>query len=246
MKAIIADDEPNLAEDLRRRISKLWPELEIAAVVHDGVAAQHALATLNPDIAFLDIQMPGMTGLEVAQSAAKNCRIVFVTAYDEHAVTAFEQAAVDYVLKPASDERLARCVERLRQHESIDTSALLARLSSLLQASSKPAPLRWIKAQLGQSVRMVAADEVCYFQSDDKYTTVMTRDAELLLRISIKELIDMLDPAEFWQIHRGTVVNVRQIVAAHHTALGKVTLSLRERTETLSVSRSYVHLFRQM
>jgi DNA-binding LytR/AlgR family response regulator len=246
MKAIIADDEPNLAEDLRRRISKLWPELEIAAVVHDGVAAQHALATLNPDIAFLDIQMPGMTGLEVAQSAPKNCRIVFVTAYDEHAVAAFEQAAVDYVLKPASDERLARCVERLRQNESIDSSALLARLSSLLQANSKPAPLRWIRAQLGQSVRMVAVEEVCFFQSDDKYTTVMTRDAELLLRTPIKELIDQLDPAEFWQVHRGTVVNVRQIVAAHHTALGKVTLSLRERKDVLNVSRSYAHLFRQM
>jgi len=246
MKAIIADDEVNLAEDLRRRISRLWPELEIAAVVHDGVAAQQALLTLKPDIAFLDIKMPGMTGLEVAQTAAKNCRIVFITAYDEHAVTAFEQAAVDYVLKPASDERLARCVERLRQHEAVDSETLLARLSSLLHANSKPASLRWIKAQLGQSVRMVAVEEVCYFQSDDKYTTVMTRDAELLLRTSIKELIDQLDPAEFWQVHRGTVVNVRQIAAAHHTTLGKVTLSLRERKEILPVSRSYAYLFRQM
>lgn len=246
MRAIIADDEPNLAEDLRRRISRLWPELEIAAVLHDGVAAQLALATFTPDIAFLDIQMPGLTGLEVAQSAPKNCRIVFVTAFDEHAVTAFEQAAVDYVLKPASDERLALCMERLRQHEVADSSVLLARLSSLLQANNKPAPLRWVRAQLGQSVRMVAVEEVCYFQSDDKYTTVMTRDAELLLRTPIKELIEQLDPAEFWQVHRGTVVNVRHIVAAYHNALGKVTLSLRERKETLNVSRSYAHLFRQM
>ena len=246
MRAIIADDELNLAEDLRRRISTLWPELEIVAVLHDGVAAQQALLTLNPDIAFLDIQMPGMTGLEVAQAAPKNCRIVFVTAYDEHAVTAFEQAAVDYVLKPASDERLARCVERLRQNEAMDTSALLAKLSSLLQVNNRPAPLRWIRAQLGQSVRMVAVEEVCYFQSDDKYTTVMTREAEMLLRTPLKELLEQLDPAEFWQVHRGTVVNVRQIMAAHHTALGKVTLSLRERKETLPVSRSYAHLFRQM
>lgn len=246
MKAIIADDETNLAEDLRRRISTLWPELEIIAVLHDGVAAQQALLTLHPDIAFLDIQMPGMTGLEVAQAAPKNCRIVFVTAYDEHAVTAFEQAAVDYVLKPASDERLTRCVERLRQDEVMDSTALLVKLSNLLQSNTKSAPLRWIRAQLGQSVRMVAVEEVCYFQSDDKYTTVMTRDAELLLRASIKELIEQLDPAEFWQVHRGTVVNVRQIAAAHHSALGKVTLSLRERKETLSVSRSFVHLFRQM
>jgi DNA-binding LytR/AlgR family response regulator len=246
MRAIIADDEINLAEDLRRRIFRLWPELEIMAVVHDGVAAQQALLTLKPDIAFLDIQMPGMTGLEVAQAAPPNCRVVFVTAYDEHAVSAFEQAAVDYVLKPASDERLARCVDRLRQNENMDSSALLARLSSLLQASTKPVPLRWIRAQLGQSVRMVAVEEVCYFQSDDKYTTVMTREAELLLRTPIKELIEQLDPAEFWQVHRGTVVNVRQIAAAHHTALGKVTLSLRERKEFLNVSRSYAYLFRQM
>lgn len=246
MKAIIADDEPNLAEDLRRRINRLWPELEIAAVLHDGVAAQKAMLTHHPDIAFLDIQMPGMTGLEVAQAALPTCRLVFVTAYDEYAVTAFEQAAVDYLLKPASDERLARCVERLRQNDAIDSTALLARLSSLLQGNAKPAPLRWIRAQLGQSVRMVAVEEVCYFQSDDKYTTVMTRDAEFLLRTSIKELIEQLDPADFWQVHRGTLVNVRQIVAAHHTALGKVTLSLRERKETINVSRSFAYLFRQM
>jgi DNA-binding LytR/AlgR family response regulator len=246
MKAIIAEDEPNLAEDLRRRVLRLWPELEIAAVLHDGVAAQQALLSLAPDIAFLDIQMPGITGLEAARSAQKNCRVVFVTAYDEHAVAAFEQAAVDYVLKPYSDERLARCVERLRQHETTDSSVLLARLSSLLQANAKPAPLRWIRAQLGQSVRMVAVEEVCYFQSDDKYTTVLTRDAELLLRTPIRELIEQLDPAEFWQVHRGTVVNVRQIVAAHHNESGKVILSLRDRKDNLSVSRSYAHLFRQM
>lgn len=246
MRAIIADDEPNLAEDLRRRIAHLWPELEIAAVLHDGVAAQQSLATLNPDIAFLDIQMPGMNGLEVARTAPPHCRVVFVTAYDEHAVTAFEQAAVDYLLKPASDERLARCVERLRQNELMDYPALFARLSNLLQAPSRPAPLRWIRAQLGQTVRLLAVEEVCYFQSDDKYTSVLTRDAELLLRTPIKELMEQLDPAEFWQVHRGTAVNVRQIAAAHHNALGRVTLSLRDRKETLRVSRSYAHLFRQM
>ena len=246
MRAIIADDEPNLANDLRRRIAKLWPELEIVAVLHDGIAAQQALINLKPDIAFLDIQMPGMTGLAVAEAAPASCRVVFVTAYDEHAVSAFEQAAADYVLKPASDARLARCVERLRQHQSIDSQALLLRLSQLLQSTQRSTPLRWIRAQLGQSVRMVAVEEICYFQSDDKYTTVMTRDAELLLRTPIKELIEQLDPAEFWQVHRGTVVNVRQIAAAHHNALGKVTLSLRERKETLNVSRSYAHLFRQM
>ena len=246
MRAIIAEDEPNLAEDLRRRILKLWPELTIVAVLHDGVAAQQALQTLAPDIAFLDIQMPGITGLEAARSAQKNCRVVFVTAYDEHAVAAFDQAAVDYLLKPVSDERLTRCVERLRQNEMIAPAALLERLSSLLQTNNRPAPLRWIRAQLGLTVRLLPVEEVCYFQSDDKYTTVLTRDAELLLRTPLKELIELLDPAEFWQVHRGTVVNVRQIAAAYHNELGKVTLSLRDRKDTLSVSRSYAHLFRQM
>ena len=246
MKAIIAEDEVNLAEDLRRRLLKLWPELEIVAVLHDGVAAEQSLQTLAPDIAFLDIQMPGITGLEAARSAAKNCRVVFVTAYDDHAVTAFEQAAVDYVLKPYSDERLARCVERLRQNDNVDSATLLARLSTLLQTNNKPAPLRWIRAQLGQSVRLLPVEEVCYFQSDDKYTLVLTRDAELLLRTPLKELIEQLDPEEFWQVHRSTVVNVRQIGAAHHNESGKVTLSLRDRKDTLGVSRSYAHLFKQM
>lgn len=246
MKALIADDEPHLAEDLRRRVARLWPELEITPLLHDGVAAQAALATLAPDIAFLDIQMPGLSGLEAARAAAPNCRVVFVTAYDEHAVAAFEQAAVDYLLKPVSDERLARCVERLRRNSTEDYSALFARLSRLLEVPSKPEPLRWIRAQLGQTVRLLAVEEVCYFQSTDKYTAVLTRDAELLLRTPIKELVEQLDTTEFWQVHRGTVVNVRQISAAHHDALGRVKLVLRDRPETLAVSRSYVHLFRQM
>ncbi|HET7833648.1 MAG TPA: LytTR family DNA-binding domain-containing protein [Gallionella sp.] len=246
MKAIIADDEPHLAEDLRRRLARLWPELEIAAVFHDGIAAQTAMTTVAPDIAFLDIQMPGLSGLEAARAASPNCRIVFVTAYDEHAVAAFEQAAVDYLLKPASEERFARCVERLRQNEAQDYSALFARLSGLLAASAKPEPLRWIRAQLGQTVRLLPVEEVCYFQSTDKYTAVFTPDAELLLRTPLKELVEQLDGREFWQVHRGTVVSVRRIAAAEHDALGRLKLVLRDRPETLPVSRTYAHLFRQM
>jgi len=246
MKAIIADDEALLAEDLRRRLARLWPELEIAAVLHDGIAAQQALTSLLPDIAFLDIQMPGLSGLAAARSAPPSCRIVFVTAYDEHAVAAFEQAAVDYLLKPASDERLARCVERLQRQATEDYSALLARLSGLLTAPAKAEPLRWIRAQHGQTIRLLPVEEVCYFQSSDKYTAVLTRDAELLLRTPLKELLEQLDQAEFWQVHRGTVVNVRQIAAAQRDALGRVRLTLRDRPETLMVSRAYAHLFRQM
>jgi len=246
MKAIIADDEQHLADDLQRRLKKLWPELHIVAVLHDGVAAATALSELEPDIAFLDIRMPGQSGLDAARSAASNCRVVFVTAFDDHAVQAFEQAAVDYLLKPVSDERLARCVERLKQHAAAAPDALLTRLQQLLAAPAKPEPLRWLRAQVGQTVRMVAVDEVCYFQSADKYTTVLTSDAELLLRTPLKELIAQLDPGQFWQVHRGTAVNVKQIVSAHHDLLGKVTLTLRDRPEKVAVSRSYAHLFRQM
>lgn len=249
MKAIIADDEMHLAEDLRRRLNKLWPELQIISVVHDGVAAAAALIEMKPDIAFLDICMPGQSGLNVACSATGDCRVVFVTAYDDHAVQAFEQAAVDYLLKPVSDERLARCVERLQQRSKAEPDALLARLQKLLAAAVPPEKsesLRWLRVQVGQSVRMVAVEEVCYFQSADKYTTVLTRDAELLLRTPLKELIEQLDAEQFWQVHRGTVVNARQIVSAYYDLLGKVSLTLHDRFEKIAVSRKFSHLFRQM
>ena len=246
MKAIIADDEHHIAQDLSRRLAQLWPELQIAAVLHDGMAAAQALQEIKPDIAFLDIRMPGQSGLDAARAAAADCRVVFVTAFDDHAVQAFEQAAVDYLLKPVSDERLARCVERLKQHSEAAPDALLARLQQLLATQNKPEFLRWLRIQVGQSVRMVAVEEVCYFQSADKYTTVLTRDAELLLRTPLKDLISQLDPEQFWQVHRGTIVNAKQIVSAHHDLLGKVTLTLRDRTEKVAVSRSYAHLFRQM
>ncbi len=246
MKAIIADDEQHLADELQRRLKSLWPELQIAAVLHDGVAAAAALVEIRPDIAFLDIRMPGQSGLDAARSVQTDCRMVFVTAFDDHAVQAFEQAAVDYLLKPVSDERLARCVERLKQRSAAAPDALLVRLQQLLATQAKPEPLRWLRIQVGQTVRMVAVDEVCYFQSADKYTTVLTRDAELLLRTPLKELIGQLDGEHFWQVHRSTVVNARQIVSAHHDLLGKVSLNLRDRPEKVAVSRSYAHLFRQM
>jgi DNA-binding LytR/AlgR family response regulator len=220
--------------------------LQIVAVLHDGMAAATALEEIKPDIAFLDIRMPGQSGLDAARTAASDCRVVFVTAFDDHAVQAFEQAAVDYLLKPVSDERLARCVERLKHRSEVAPDALLARLQQLLATQNKPEPLRWLRIQVGQSVRMVAVEEVCYFQSADKYTTVLTREAELLLRTPLKELISQLDAKHFWQVHRGTVVNARQIVSAHHDLLGKVSLSLRDRPEKVAVSRSYAHLFRQM
>jgi DNA-binding LytR/AlgR family response regulator len=200
---------------------------------------------LSPEVAFLDIRMPGMSGMEAARSAASNCRVVFVTAYDEYAVAAFELAAADYLLKPVSDERLAKCLDRLKENSTVDAQQLLVQLQSLIQRTS-PEPMRWIRAQVGQQVKLIAIGDVCYFQSADKYTAVFTRDAELLLRTPMKELITQLDVQAFWQVHRGTVVNVQQVLAAQHDESGKVTLTLRDRPEKLAVSRSYAHLFRQM
>lgn len=245
MKILIAEDEALLAADLQRRLLRLDPALEILAVVQDGIAAQQALRTLLPDVAFLDIRMPGLSGMEAARSAAAACRVVFVTAYDEYAVDAFEQAAADYLLKPVSDERLSKCLARLRASAAVDAQQLLARVEKLMQ-QPKNEPLRWVRAQVGQQVRMVPVEEVCYFQSTDKYTAVFTRDAELLLRTPLKELIAQLDAQMFWQVHRGTVVNVRQISVAHHDEQGRVTLTLRDYPEKIAVSRSYAHLFRQM
>lgn len=245
MRAIIADDEKHLAADLQRRLASMWPELEILEVVHDGEAAGHALREHRPDIAFLDIRMPGRSGLEVAEDAQAGCRIVFVTAYDDHAVDAFEQAAADYLLKPVSDERLHKCIERLKQPVAAEPDALMERLQKFLV---KPGAqeLRWLKVPVGEGVRMLPVEQVCYFRSDNKYTVVMTRDGELLLRTPLKSLIEQLDPDKFWQVHRGTVVNVGQVVTAERDFGGKFQLTLRDRKEKLTVSRSYAHLFRQM
>lgn len=249
MKAVIADDEPLLAAHLKARLTALWPELTIVGVAANGVEAKTLIESLQPDIAFLDIRMPGMSGLEVipalAPAVAARTRFVFVTAYDEFAVQAFEREAVDYLLKPVADERLLAAIARLRRAAApVAADDLLQRLSALLPAKAEH--LRWVRASVGNDVRLVPVDEVCYFQAADKYTAVMTKDAELLIRTPIKELIAELDPQQFWQVHRGTLVNVRQIATARHDALGRVTLSLRDRSDKVSVSRSYAHLFRQM
>lgn len=243
MRALIADDEPHLAADLARRLRLLWPELEIVAQVCDGPAAKSALTELIPEIAFLDIRMPGCTGLEVAAAAPAGCRIVFVTAFEEHAVAAFEQAAADYLLKPLSDERLARCVQRLKQ--SAAPADLLAQLQRLLPAE-KPPYLRWLRVARGERTILLPVDAVCCFQSADKYTLARCKDGEHLLRSSLRELAAQLDPELFWQVHRGTLVNVHQIVAAERDLFGRLQLTLRDWPEKVAVSRACAHLFRGM
>ena len=207
----------------------------------------HAIQETAPDIAFLDVEMPGMTGVEVAQAVNGRCHVVFVTAYDKYAVTAFEQQAADYILKPYSRERVTAAVTRLRER----LLSVPAKLDGILEALALHAPaqtsyLRWITASQGQKVRFVTVDKVCYFQADNKYTMVMTADSELLIRRPIKELHDSLDPQTFWQIHRSTLVNVNEIADVTRDLHGHMRVHLKSRKESLAVSEPYNHLFRQM
>ena len=253
--ALIADDEPLLADDLKNRLAVLWPQLEIQAVCHDGVAALEQLQRCKPEVAFLDIRMPGLSGLEVAARLDFPCQVVFVTAYDQYAVEAFERAAVDYVLKPADEARLMRTVERLRRRLAGPAADERSRLAEALAAvlgkvsrgsTAAPAPLKWIRASLGDSVRLLPTEEVRYFQAADKYTRVVTATGELLIRTPIRELSGQLDPEAFWQVHRGTIVNAKFVTAARHDESGRVLLGVRDRPEQITVSRAYAHLFRQM
>lgn len=244
-RALIADDEPFLAADLASRLLACWPELDIVAVAHHGPAALEALTLRQPDIAFLDIRMPGLTGLEVA-AQGKVPHLVFVTAYDQYAVDAFEHAAADYLLKPVSDERLHKAVERLktRWQDAAPGAALLSTVRNLLALDGEK--LRWIRAQAGQEVHLVDVADVLYFRADDKYTVVQTASREYLIRTPLKELLPQLDPELFWQIHRNTLVNVRAVSSSRRELSGKITLTLRQRPEILIVSRAFSHLFRTM
>jgi DNA-binding LytR/AlgR family response regulator len=251
MKAIIAEDEPLLAEQLKTLLGRAWPELTVVAMAGNGPAALEAIEREQPEIAFLDIRMPGMTGLEVAEELADRLgervpALVFVTAYDEFALKAFDLAAVDYLLKPVTEERLARCIERLRgKPHGVD--ALVSQLKKILQTEKTAAePLRILRAGIGDTVKMIPIEEVCYFQASDKYTGVVTRDGEALIRIALKELLAQLPPERFAQIHRGTIVNLAEIAAAVRDDSGRVSLKLRNRKETLPVSRLYADRFRQM
>jgi len=251
--AIIADDELRLAQYLKQRLAVLWPELAVVGVAENGPQAQALLADEAPDVAFLDIRMPGLSGLDVARSAERAVQVVFVTAYDQYAVDAFEREALDYLLKPVTDERLAQSVERLKRRlEQGETKA--PGLQAALQALAQGVPglqagarrLAWIRASVGQDIRLIPVEEICYFESNDKYTSVFTADAEALIRTPLKELVAQLDPERFWQVHRGTVVNLAHVARASRDLAGRVTLQLRSRREPIRVSRAFAHLFKQM
>jgi DNA-binding LytR/AlgR family response regulator len=250
MKAIIADDEPLLSLSLKTALAEVWPELEIVAVVPNGLEAVQAAERLKPDVAFLDIQMPGMTGLEAAAEIVERMAepapaIVFVTAYDEFATKAFELAAADYVLKPVSVERLAKTVARLKARTGAAPD-LAAQLRQLLAAPPAAEILREIRAGSGNTVKMIPLEDVCYFQASDKYTGVVTPEGESLIRTPLKELLAQLPPHRFQQIHRGTIVNLAEVAAATRDDAGRMTLRLRRRKETLPVSRVFAELFHAM
>jgi len=245
--AVIAEDEPVLRAQLGDLLRAVWPELVIVAAAEDGLQTMRALEQHAPDMLFLDIQMPGLTGLEVARHASGRYHVVFVTAYDQYAVAAFEVGAVDYVMKPLSVERLATACGRMKKR----LSSAPANLESLLEALAKRAVqahpyLRWINASLGNEVKLITVDEICYFRSDIKYTLVVTADGESLIRKSLKELLDELDPTIFWQIHRSTIVNVNAIAGVSRDFAGRLIIKLKSRKETLAVSQPFAHLFRQM
>ena len=247
LKAVIAEDEPVLRHELKETLAAVWPELVVCAEAEDGIQAMHAMSAHTPDVLFLDIQMPGMDGLEVAQQASGKCHVVFVTAYDKYAVAAFEQGAVDYVMKPFSAARLATTVARLKAKVAgapANLDGILKALASRLESGKEY--LRWITASQGQNLRLITVDEICYFQADNKYTLVVTADTQTLIRRPIKELVDEVDPNVFWQIHRSTLVNVNAIAGVNRDFKGHLHVRLKQRKETLPVSESYVHLFKQM
>jgi DNA-binding LytR/AlgR family response regulator len=245
--AVIAEDEPLLGDELRECLAAVWPELVVVAQVENGIEAIHALQAHQPQILFLDIEMPGMTGLQVAAQASRQCHVVFVTAYDKYALAAFEQGAADYVLKPFSIARMTTTMLRLKERLSTRPADLDGLLESLSRRDSAPrAHLRWVKASQGQNVRLITVEEVLFFQSDSRYTLVVTAEGEAMIRKSIAELVQELDPEVFWQIHRGTIVNVNAVAAVHRHRNGTLELKLKRHDQQLPVSVTYAHLFKQM
>ena len=246
--ALIADDEPHLAAYLRDALARAWPELQVVHVAKNGVEAAEQIAALRPDFAFLDIKMPGLTGLEVAQGIEGATRVVFVTAYDEFAVAAFEQQAIDYVLKPVKAERLAATVERLKTHAAGNEGGLAAVLGRLLASSGAAAPsrLRFVRASQGDLVHQIDVADVLFFHADDKYTCVRTAGGEHLIRTAITELAAQLDAGRFAQIHRSTIVNLDHLAGTRRDELSRLFVRMRGHAAELPVSRAYVHLFKAM
>ena len=253
VRAVIADDENLLRQSLRAQLAETWPELVICGEAGNGREAVDLISAHRPQIAFLDIRMPGLSGLEVAEAIGDFCHVVFVTAFDHFALQAFEREALDYLLKPVSLERLRKTVTRLKEKLAAapprlppDAAEALRRLLNGLTVEEGPQRIQYLRVQQGDGVRLVPVDEVIYFKASDKYTEVITRQGESLIRKPIKDLAGELDPGMFWQIHRGTIVNARFIARVSRSLTGSGTVKLTGRDETLTVSSRYMHLFKQM
>jgi DNA-binding LytR/AlgR family response regulator len=246
--ALLVEDEPFPRAQLREWLGTLWPELEVVGQAEDGSAGLLAFERLRPDVAFLDIRLPGLTGLELARHVAGRAHVVFVTAFDEHALAAFDEGAVDYLLKPLALARLARCVERLKaklREPPPDLGALLRRFESA-RATSDAEPLRFVQASDGRGLRLVMLSDVLFFQSDAKYTRVVTATGEALIRTSVRELLPRLDAAQFWQVHRGIVVNLAHVERVERDMLGRMQVRLMGHASALPVSQSFQARFRAM
>ncbi|HYC90789.1 MAG TPA: LytTR family DNA-binding domain-containing protein [Thermoanaerobaculia bacterium] len=252
--ALIADDEPLLREALARQLAQAWPELEIVAQARNGREAVNLFETLQPDVCFLDVHMPGLSGMDAASHIGRRAHLVFVTAYDHYAVQAFAQGALDYLVKPVEQARLEETVMRLQERlaaarPAVNTEPLLQQLAAqlaALQGSPAATPLRWIRAQVGQTVRLISVEEIDYVRSDAKYTVIVWHGGEAVVRTPIKELIAQLDPGQFAQVHRSVVVNLRSISYIKRHDNDTAEIHLKGRKEVLPVSRNYLHLFRQM
>lgn len=275
LTAILADDEELVRDLLKARLAQVWPELEIVAQASDGQEAIEMVAQYAPTFAFLDIRMPEKTGLQVAQIISERCHVVFLTAYDEYAVEAFERGAIDYMLKPVTIDRLQTTVERLKKRmaqQPVDLSQLFAQIEAqrgmpvpavsvsaaplgrqstnqseqASDAKAAPEKLRWIQASVGRELRVISVDDVVYFEADEKYVVVHTRDAEAVIRTPLKELVDGLDEELFWPVHRATIVNVRMIEAVEKDVLGRLSIRLRGMQRKLPVSRTHASRFKGM
>ncbi|RZJ10842.1 MAG: response regulator transcription factor [Rubrivivax sp.] len=247
--AVVAEDESALREELVEQLDKLWPELSVVGEAADGLEALRLLDQQRPDILFLDIEMPGATGIDVARQVAGRAHVVFVTAYDQYAIAAFDQGAVDYLLKPLNGARLFTAITRLKARlgqAPAPLGSVLEQLGARPEPSAARAPLRWINASVGQTLRLITVDEVMFFQSDNKYTRLALKDGEALIRKPLKELIDELDPQQFWQIHRSTLVNVNAVASVSRDFRGRMQIKLKHGSEMLLVAESCAHLFRQM
>ena len=253
MNCVIAEDEELLRKELVALLRETSPDLAIVAECEDGGAALEAIGEHRPDVAFLDIRMPGLSGLDVASAASEvspGTQIVFVTAYNQYAIDAFERGAVDYLLKPITADRLAATMERLTarmgKNDAAGLAAIIEQLRAKMPAASKGPPLAWITASVGKETRLILVDDIAYFRADNKYTAVMTAEGEALIRKPIRELLDVLDPDVFKQVHRSTVVNMKAVAAVTRDDAGRGTIRLRNRPETLPVSLTFMPIFRNM